>query len=487
MRDDAFEDVFVTDGFPEPLNHLNASLNAGEDLRTGAAKCAEFFKKFEEHAGVERLCLKLLEPSIPRRWLEYVLFSMLDVGFPYLQVAEQALRLKCLRRVVMRAESGVRLSEEETSIARELRDTTGIARATDLLSWAYRARDFVVGIIKGAEPDARGREMIAYLIRAEVRSLKERIERISEIVDVYDLRQMARVLPRIRRFDENARDAGELADEIERGAALGKRALTFETEMGGPAFASWLRALDKEPRLGALRDVIVMQREKLAPTRSIVALSTLWRWILEAQHRRVDPLEWIGRALGSYQSGRFTADAGAAISQLDDFVANSGAWIEGSVVSGNFSDRLYSQWIDHDMLTRPFEAGEAERQAEEFRPDYREIIVVHIHNDKLIERLLDNAKVYESLGLVELIVNKTRSVSILTKVATHNHLYSGSANANVPQALLRHPSKIPIDLLRPFVRRSFFTVPELRTLLKEADLRPEVVKEIKQFLGTAIS
>jgi hypothetical protein len=76
-------------------------------------------------------------------------------------------------------------------------------------------------------------------------------------------------------------------------------------------------------------------------------------------------------------------------------------------------------------------------------------------------------------------------VLVLSKIASRNYLYAGPANAVVPRALLENPSPIPMDLLRQFIKPSFFSPAELRALLKR-DLRPDVLEEIRAYLVTSL-
>lgn len=481
MDTQRLEDFLLDDGLPVPLNHLKERLEISEDYALGARKCASFFRSMEEHFKVDELWGKFFEPQVPEKWLEYVLFCIFDIGYPHLQIAEQVLRLKCLRRALMRKGAGCRLDAQEMEFLDGLREVTGISEVTQLLSWAYSARQFVVNVVSGKPCREQQRSAIVYLIRCEVAALKNRITRISDSIDVYNMRAMARVLPSIRTFDENARDADRLATAIENNEGLEKRSLTIVEALNCESFDQWIKPIRKNPEFALLFQTFEAQLEKLVPTRSLIALSSLFRWIDESRHRKSGPLDWINSALAAYTRNRFSVDAGPAIGSIGDMVTNGGAWVDGSVVSGNFSDRLYSQWIGPDMLTRPFQRAEQEKP-EEKHVTYRQLISAHIHNDALIDKLLDVSTVYQTSGLVEYITTRSRSPRILTKIATRNNLHSGSGNGGVPRALLKNPAPLPIDLLRQFIKRSYFNMVELRTLLNDGTIRPEVIKEIRGYL-----
>jgi hypothetical protein len=475
------EDLMVTNGFPVPLDQLNGLIDINESFNAGARKCAAFFRGVEERFSARELFSRLLEPTIPPKWLEYVLFSLLDTGAPYLQIAEQALRLKCLRRLLMRIESRISLSDAEMAVADGIAKTAGIQTVADLMSFAFKARTFVSTLAKSRSGNDRQRSLLVFLIRSEVAMLKERINRISDGVDVYSIKEMARILPKVRTFDENAKDSLDLADVIERNEPLGKRTLTFETASKIAPFDAWIDGLGKDVSLAPIREAFILQRQKLAATRSLVALASLTRWIDEAEHKETNALSWVIRALREYKGERFAIESGPAALKLRKFIDSSGAWLDKTVIAGNFSERLYSQWIGFDMLTRPLEESNA---ATAPLPTFKEIVAVHINNDKLVERMLENEKVYTTMGIVEYIARMSRSVTILSKIAGRNYLYAGAANSGVPRALIENPCPIPIDLLRQFLKPSFFSGPEMRNFLSR-DIRPEVLEEIRAVLGTS--
>lgn len=481
MDTQRLEDFLLADGLPVPLNHLQQSIDTTELFSIGARKCAGFFRAMEEHFKVDELWGKFFEASIPGPWFEYILFSILDTDYPHLHIAEQVLRLKCLRRAIMRKESEATLDPFERELLDNLRKYTGIASVPQLLSWAYSARRFVVSIVAGKPCKEHQRDAIVFLIRSEVAALKQRITKISDSIDVYNMKAMARVLPSIRTFDENARDAERLATAIEQNLALQERSLTFIEALNCESFDQWIKPATKRPELRLLVDTFTIQREKLVPTRSLVALSSLFRWVDESRGGTSShPLHWIHNALSAYTRNKFSVDVGPAIAGIKDMVTNGGAWVDGTTISGNFSDRLYSQWIGHTMLTRPLEVTEEHEQEEHV--SYKQLIAAHIHNDTLLDRLLDVSKVYQTPGLVQYIAERTRSVNILSKIATRNYLHSGSGNGGVPKALVKNPAPLPMDLIRQFLKRSFFNPIELRSILMDGTIRPDVAKEIRAIL-----
>jgi hypothetical protein len=475
------EDVMLTDGLPEPLNHLHSALDITEGFSAGARACARFFSAFGDRFTAGELVAKLFEPCVEAKWLETVLFCLLDVGYPYVQVAQQALRLKCLRRLMMRQQCRASMTDMERQVLdRVLESMPSVRSVSGIMSLSYQAREFVGRILRQGPVHSRQRSVIVLLIRAEVDALKARIDEISDGVHVYDLDEMARVLPHIRTFDENARDALELAEAIESDYPIHTRQLTLESAMDPSSFGRWLESVGSTASTAHVCALVTAQRTKLVPTRSLVSLTTMARWIGCAYGESENMANWIARAVDSYSDGVFRVDAGKAIEEIRTMAVNSGARVEGTVVSGNFSDRLFSQWTGPDRLTRPFH--DVAKGGESGPPNYRDMIAAHAQNDHLVDRLLDNSRVYETPGLVEYIAHKTRSVSILSKIASRNYLYSGSANGGVPRALLKNPAPVPVDLLRPFLQRSYFSMQDLHNIVADSGIRLEVTEMIEEHI-----
>ena len=475
------EDFLISDGFlPVPLNRLESSLQLNEDFQTGAKKCAEFFNNAGMQYTADMLLERLLTAKVPDKWIEYFLFCINDVGFLDVQIASQVLRLKCLRRILMRREIGSEVNGKEMTLIEELKSKIDVHTVSDLMACAFFTRQMAVRILRNLYIHEIHRWLVVFLIRAEISALKERIERLSVSIDPYNMKELARILPYMRILDENVKLSYELADSIERKEQIGRPVLTFEQSIECRSIEKWVKKFKGNRDVLLFKEILQLQHKKKIPTRSLVALATLCRWILEASHKHSSPLMWIKSALSIYHNGRFSVDAGDSIESIKDFVENSGAWIEDTVISGSFTNKLYTQWIGNDMLTRPYES--IERQSRE--PDLRELIRMHLNNESLILKLLDNSKVFIKMGFVEYIATNTRSVNILSKIATYNHLFSGESNRGVPRALLMNPSRIPLARLRQFLKPSFFTHTELQNIISDATtLRPEVVQEIKLYLG----
>lgn len=473
------EDFLITGGLPAPWDALERSLDLTENFSAGAKKCAEFFRNTEERFEPAELIVKLFHSAVSPKWLEYFLYCLFDIATSRLQVAQQTLRLRCLRRLFMRCANSCSLSETESVILQEVKSELKINDISQLLACTYIGRKLVTRLVEKQPVIGRHKNFLLYLIETEIRALNERINRISETVDVYNLKEMARILPIVRIFDENAKETSDLAKMIRCNEDIAEPVMSFAYAMRHREFQRWIEKIKVDGELQILYESFTMQQIKMVPTKSLIALSSLCRWIQETKRQPSIPLEWIFQSITIYTDRKFCIDAGENIETIRDQVVMGGAWIDGTVVSGNFSDKLYSQWIGHDMLSKPLE----KKIEQEMKPylSFKDVITMHLHNETLIERLLDNSKVFSASGLVEYIAKKTRSLRVLTKIASTNYLYCGPANNGVPLALLKNPAHIPVKLLKQFLKPSYINTAELRNL-SLSDMRPDIAGEIRAYL-----
>ena len=476
------EDFMITDGLPMPWNNLEHSLEVGMDYSDGAKKIAKFLINLEESIPLDELFEILLKADPPSEWYEFLIVCMIDTGFSDVEVAQNVLRLRCLRRLYMKIGGRAPLEQQEIEIFRQVATLTKIDNVTAFLGLTYFAHKLVESLINKDSIHSHHRQLLIDLIRLEAQALKIRINRLSDSVDAYSMREMGRILPVIKRFDENLNEAQHLADSIEKESMLGQVSMTFTHALKTGSFEKWVRKMGSGKEVTLLRDILLLQNRKLAPTRSVIALMSLYRWVYEAHNLAASPAVWAKRALEMYDKGRFKIELSMVIEQLRDHLLEAGAWIEGNVVSGSFSDKLYTQWIGTNGLSRPLdrkhESEERERQV-----TGKQLVYRFFNNESVMLRLLDNPGICCTPGVIEYIAKKSRSVRVLSKIASGSNLYAGSGNAGVPAALLTNPSKIPLTLLRIFFKPSFFSTIELeRLILANSQMRPEVVADIKKVI-----
>src|SRR5690606_34992750 len=189
-------------------------------------------------------------------------------------------------------------------------------------------------------------------------------------------------------------------------------------------------------------------------------------------------LDWVEMAMGCYRDGEFSVDAGDSARMLMPALTGSGAKMSGRIVTGNFGVKSFPAWVGRDLLTKSFLRG-----MDEGSLDIKAVVAQNITRDSVIEGLLNNPKVFQHPGLVAFIVQTSRSVGLLSKIAKSRELTSGFANREVPLALLNNPCNIPISLLRNFINTRNVPLIDLKHLARaKAGIRREVKAEAESYL-----
>jgi hypothetical protein len=461
---------------PAPWYRVEKIFETLQDFSLGSQTLADFFKGMEEKHGPDEMLETLLAARPTYKWMERFLFSLFDIGVSDKQIGTRALELRRLRRLWARASVGIPLSEEE-------------ARLVDLAAPLFRlppperdqavasAQEAFARLIGGDEITPSEREGLSKLVRCEAEALRDRVNWLSENADPYNMKTMARVLPRLRIYDEAVAEGLDLAKKLESNAPVGGKILSFEMQMKG-AFDKWCKKIAKPNALQILSELVAEQRAKKIPTIDLVALSTLCRWTFEIRGEKSSPMDWVTMAFKCYRDGAFEVDAAEAAAILVSTLSSSGVKGQGSRVTGHFGKKLYPALVGRDLLTKTFM-----KAADEGLVDMKAVIAQNITRDSVIEALLNNPKVFQAPGLVAFIVQTSRSVGILSRVAKSRELHTGFANRDVPLSLLESPGNIPMSLLRPLINARNVPVIELKRLGKaKAGIRREVKQEIENYL-----
>jgi hypothetical protein len=115
----------------------------------------------------------------------------------------------------------------------------------------------------------------------------------------------------------------------------------------------------------------------------------------------------------------------------------------------------------------------------------RQLVSSQMQSDMFLMGILENPRAIHLPGVVELIAGRCRSLRVLDKICRVRALHTGTANRNVPAALLANPSPIPLQTLRRMIHVRFVSKVDLARIARTpAGKRPEVVKEIKAYLAT---
>jgi hypothetical protein len=460
-----------------PWNQIEDSLETLQDFELGAQRLSDFYKGKEEKYAPDEMTELIFQGAPPAKVMERLLFFFFDIGVPDRQIGSRALELRRLRRLWMRIRSGAELTDSEHELADKTewlfdRGPEGIEAGV------AEARACFARVLDGGTITDEERKTLVCLIRTEAEALKDRVTWLSENTDPYNIKTMARILPRLRIYDEAVHEGLDLARRQEANEPVGLKIVSFEAHMKEGLFKKWLSKVAKKESLARLARMMEVQREKKIPTMDLIALSTLCRWTWEAKNEKVGPIDWIEKAMDSYQDGMFSVDAGDAARVLLPALTGSGAKMNGTVITGNFGVKSFPAWVGRDLLTKSFLKG-----VDEGSIDVKAVITQNITRDSVIESLLNNPKVFQHPGLIAFIAATSRSVGVLSKIAKNRALHSGYANRDVPLALLQSPCNIPINLLKPFINVRNVSLIDIKNLAKaKAGIRRMVKEEAEIYL-----
>lgn len=463
-----------------PWNLMQETLETLQDFDLGAQRLSDFYKGKEDKHPPDELTGLFFQGDPPIKLQERLLFFLFDIGVPDRQTGSRALQLRRIKRLWKRIRAGCELTDSEHALA-------------DATEWLFErekdfpdaveeglreARDVFQLVLDGRTISDPERKTLVNLIRSEAEALRDRVIWLSENTDPYNLQTMARILPRLRIYDEAVHEGLDLARRQEAGEPVGLKIVSFEAHMKEGAFQKWLSKVGKRESLARLAGLMERQRELKIPTLDLIALSTLCRWTWEAANETSGPLDWIEKAMDSYRQGEFEVDAGQSAKILQPALSGSGAKMIGTRITGNFGLKTYPAWVGRDLLTKSFLKG-----VDEGSLDIKAIITQNITRDGVLEAFLNNPKVFQKPGLVTFIVQMCRSVGVLSKIAKQRQLHTGFANRDVPLALLQSPCNIPINLLRPFVNVKYVALIDIRNIAKsKSGIRRAVKDEAESYL-----
>lgn len=456
------------------ISHLLKTIDFTAPFGESARKIASFVKRTEERFEAPEIAGSLLNDIKAPRELEYILFSLLDVSRADFDILLQAIPLRHLKRLVHRANFYPdALSDGERTISAELHEKLSIATVNELIAASRNGSSIIRRLSEEDDVSGEDRNFLATLLFCEAAALKSRSEWLSDHVDSYNMKAIARLLPLLSLCDELTATVKEIASRIANSGQLGRAILTFEYALRSDSFEKWVKKARKEPSLNKFLDMIQLQRARLIPVRSLIAISTLARKIHDSD---VHPVIWITFALNASSNDGFRIDAGSKINDLKQLLSLCNIIPNGTIISGTFNATSYLQWTGTDMLTRTQENDEHE-------PSPKELVLRCLSNDALLLRLLENPKIAGTPGLIALIAYNSRSLSVLQKIAISKELHSGHANNGVPAALLKNPTHVPITLLRQFINTRYVTLMEMKEILRNpSGVRREIFSEVKAYL-----
>ncbi|HLV31199.1 MAG TPA: hypothetical protein VKY57_06500 [Chitinispirillaceae bacterium] len=456
----------------EPVSILIKSLSITDNFESGVVKLASFFRNTEEKWNPAKIISEFFTVA-ESKLIEYCLYLFLDITRSDINLLNVAVRFKNLHRLMVRYSLYYNsLSGNEAKIVSDLKEKLPVKKPHDIMISEKVSRKWSKSLSDGDEIGSNSRKQFAILLRSESRSLRARLDWLSENVDSYDMKSISKLLPYLTAGEEYAKDLDDLSYIIEKGDPFGLPVCNFELHMKEDGFKKWMKKIDSDSDLTLFSKIIQQQRQRLVPVRNLIAACSIIRALNNSSMR---PFQWIQAALSCTTRDGFTIDAGNDIGKVYPLIRNSAVKVEGTCLKGNFSESSFTQLIGNNLLS--LQTG-TQRE-----PTVREIVIRCMQNDILIIGLLSDPRVFNKPGIVEQIAKSSRSLSVLQKIASTRELYTGQANTGVALALLKNPTNIPISLLRAFINSRYISLSEMRSLVNNRyNIRREVYGEIQRYL-----
>ncbi|MEO6096256.1 MAG: hypothetical protein ABIW76_11350 [Fibrobacteria bacterium] len=474
-------DPFFKPSLPYPLNDLFTLVDCHRAYPASCRELAEFLKRLCGQYPLEDVLQQAVQARFPRVWLERFLFILLEVQPSDWQTAAYCLQFRHLKRLLLRVERKTPLNTVESDIAREIINALSLSRFLDFDPIGRHAAETFKHIQAGRKPVSGDIGLLIYLIRCECMAMTERKNWL-ECEASGDSESVARLSPHLKLLEDRTLQAQELAQRLGTFSPIQEGPIGLEVAMGPIFFNHLNECLAKHPALAGLKDVLELQRLKRVPTRDLIALSTLSRWLMEARGAPAGPVEWVRMALNAYDRGHFRLDVAGGLPAVEALLCEARVERDGAHVLGNFGEVPYSSWVARDHLTRPYRSSNPDR----ISPNLRSLVLANMHRDNILMKMLDDPKVFGTPGLVEAIVEGSRSSLVHSKIASRAELHAGGVNRSVPEALLRSQVFIPASLLRSLIHPSLLAFSQIKAMYRgRSALRPEVAEELHAFLKHA--
>jgi hypothetical protein len=475
----ADNDPFLKPSLPFPLSGFVSLVESHREYPASCRHLAEYLKKVSGQVPLDEALIQLMQARLSRVFLERFLLILLEVQPSDHQTAGYALQFRHVRRLLFRVDRRKPLNAAESQLAREIIRALNLHAFADLEPFCAQAVEAfrTVQALKPAASADLG--LLLYLLRCEAAAMAERKNWLEGELMPAEPEAIARLSPHLKLLEDRIQRTQELTHRIGRYEPPRDAPMGLENALGPFFFSHFRECLGRRGELAPLLEVIELQRSRLAPTRDLTALASLCRWAHEARGGAGGPLEWIRAALLAYDRGHFRVDLEGALPAAAPLLEEAKSITDGNFALGNFGENPYSTWIARDGLTRPFRSQNPDRLS----PDIRHTVIANIHRENILLRLLDNPSVYNTPGLVESVVELSRSPAVHSRIAARTELHAGSVNGRVPVALLKSPVSIPTALLRTLIHPSYVPLAELKSLHRaRSSLRPEASEEIARYL-----
>lgn len=507
--------------YSERLREVPVDAGAVRDLkaltleshpRRRARQFAEVFRKLDNHGalGLFRAAgqssIRLESPGL--RFLS----TFFEVKRPGIEVLHQLEALSSLERVALRVIAGRWEEPEEFegpaavySILEVLEEAgrVGILELEiDTLPRDPQAIRAVTARIRKWFGEMRlllesgnelAEELLHYLTQlsmTEIDLMEKRVSHLATIIDPYDVRGMERLLPVLSRYDQNIEHMKSVVARIITYEPFHERLLTMEHVLSSNEVDKLLRVLHEHEETTGLAHMASAHRRNPILDQVFACWVSVAHQVglLRARERGIDPPDLHSTMLGVSLTGsdrnpfrfRLEKDLG------DVLWPTLESWgmlrLNPETFEMPFREDRVGDFLAPDGTPRfgalPEEHGESDLSL-------KDLIRSQMQNDVFLLGLLDNSKATSIPGVVELIAEQTRSLRVLDRICRVKALYTGASNNGVPAALLRNPSRIPINYLRRFVNVRFVSRMDLRQLGRlKGSIRNEVLSEIKKYLAS---
>jgi hypothetical protein len=451
------------------INQLFKNINCNESFSSGAEKIGRFFIKSEESAEPGELLQKIVSHASNPKLLEYIIYSLLDVKYSDYDILRYTCSFKRLKRVFTDSTLSPKITEKDYPVFNDISTICKVDSFQTLDIASKIARAWIQKLQEKQHLTEREQHQLSILMRGESVILSIQSDFLSSTIDAYDMRKMAKMLPMLTAADELSKQIIDTATKLSSHIPVGEPVLTLENIMKTDGFKKWLLKVSKNQAIASYIELLKVQKEKLIPTPFLTAITTISRYIYNDNGT---PCDWINFALQNSSRTYFRFDTGESIGKIKPLVANTSITVEGRVVSGIPEIMMYSRLVGPDHLSIPL--------VHQQELSLKDLVVLGMRNDSLMCRLLDNPKVYNMPRIVETIARTSHSLVVLSKIISDPILHTGAVNNNVPGALLRNPTHIPITKLRLFVNPKYVSLREMRDMVKSPyGIRQDVFNEVK--------
>jgi hypothetical protein len=486
--------------FLEHINELLYSTPTGESrdglFRIAAIEnvfqqsdslCEYFATSSEPHKEILRIAALVAEGEGAGLKLMYAaLLALPPAEAMVTELVEFRNVKRVMARIARKERAGVALKEAEDwfkkkivllSISHPLPGASSAPDGEPWLGWSDGVRRAI------ADPDRRWDKAIMERAKVELEALDLRIKETLAAINFMNKERSTVYL--IGKAEETKWRIQALEGAYQR---YGEATLLVRQKLG----EKWDSAVDelrKTPAGSALADLFDMQLAKVhsyphLKLGTAVIRALLMHPLLLRIQRKPDYLSCLAVYVNHAGQGilEILMHKLAAVNILKMLLALQGFDLNHKVLVIDVRRVPPAQFLDIDQMPRDVDWTNIHKEEV---VSYKTLVMTYLDNDNFIFELLNNPRILSQPGIIALISLRSRSMRILSIIATRRDLYTGFANKEVPVNLLQNPAKVPVSALRKFIHVRFIDKATLaRFAGKGSSIRDEVRREIQHYLGS---